>query len=342
MTLKRYDERDTMFARMVYKEGTKAYKDYYSRHPERKAIDDELRNMPALCSPETPTYHPIDSKIPDANFRFLTDIRELVEGEKKPTKTSVEPEQISGRLKELTLYYGAKHVGIAKMQDYHYYSHRGRLLEYYGDEVKDLLPYGIAFTVEMKREGVEKAPLIPEIIESSRAYVEAAIIGMQLAYFIRELGYSARVHMDGNYLVIAPLVAQDAGIGVIGRHGLLITPTYGTSVRLGVVTTDLPLVPDDRFEIDIAKFCEICGVCASVCPGRAIPTGSRKFINGELRWQIEQEKCYAFWRKVGTDCGVCMKTCPFGKGIELLDLLEPEFTEHPLKLFKKYLNSSQE
>ena len=48
---------------------------------------------------------------------------------------------------------------------------------------------------------------------------------------------TARAHIDGNYQVIAPLVARDAGLGTIGRMGLLMTPELGPRVRLAVVTT---------------------------------------------------------------------------------------------------------
>lgn len=34
--MKRIDERDTMFARMSYKKGSKAYEDYYRRNPNKK------------------------------------------------------------------------------------------------------------------------------------------------------------------------------------------------------------------------------------------------------------------------------------------------------------------
>jgi len=339
-SMRRHDERDTMFARMNYRRNTSAYDDYYSRNPDKKHIDDQLRSMPELCSPGVPTYDPIDSNVAIANFKFLENIRHLAEGQQSTSKVSVKADEITQRLKDLTLYYGAKHVGIARMQDYHYYTHRGRLLEHYGERINEFLPYGIAFTVEMKREAVEKAPTTPEIIESSRAYVEAAVIGMELAYFIRELGYRARVHMDANYLVVTPLVAWDAGIGVIGRHGLIITPHYGASVRLGVVTTDIPLVPDDRMKVDIFRFCSICRLCAITCPGRAIPEGEPECIDGELRWRIDQEKCYTFWRKVGTDCGVCLKKCPFGKGIDILDLEKSEYSSDPYKLLEKHLNTT--
>lgn len=67
---------------------------------------------------------------------------------------------------------------------------------------------------------------------------------MQLAEFMRSIGYPARAHIDGSYRVVCPLVARDAGLGEIGRMGLLMTPELGPRVRIAVVTTDLPLVPD--------------------------------------------------------------------------------------------------
>ncbi len=77
-------------------------------------------------------------------------------------------------------------------------------------------------------------------MESAHQYVEAARTAIQLAAFIRNLGYDARAHIDGNYQVIAPLVARDAGLGEIGRMSLLITPKHGPRVRLAVVTTNMP------------------------------------------------------------------------------------------------------
>ena len=38
-----YDTRDHMWARMAMPVGSPAYEDYYSRHPEKKAIDGDLR-----------------------------------------------------------------------------------------------------------------------------------------------------------------------------------------------------------------------------------------------------------------------------------------------------------
>ncbi len=72
--MKRTDERDTMFARMTYRKGSKEYKDYYSRNPEKEEIDDELRNMPNICGEGIATSYPLDSPIVNAGFRFLLEI----------------------------------------------------------------------------------------------------------------------------------------------------------------------------------------------------------------------------------------------------------------------------
>ena len=186
--------------------------------------------------------------------------------------------------------------------------------------------------MKMRKENMEQAPLLPEVIESSDTYVKAAIVGMQLSYFIRELGYNARNHMDGNYLVVLPTLARDAGLGEIGRNGLLVSVKYGPAVRLGAITTDIPLKADKRINVDLSSFCGICKMCSLKCPMQAIPNEERKMIDGILRWRIDQEKCYSFWRKIGTDCGLCIRNCPFGQGIDIMDLKKYS----PQKLMEKF------
>ncbi|QGU94782.1 hypothetical protein GOM49_06440 [Clostridium bovifaecis] len=47
---------------------------------------------------------------------------------------------------------------------------------------------------------------IEEIIETSHGYLRSGIVGMALSCYIRKLRYEARNNMDGNCLVIEPLV----------------------------------------------------------------------------------------------------------------------------------------
>jgi len=312
------DERDIMFARATYAKESAGYQDYYRRHPELKETDDAIRSMPNLCSPGTFTYNPLNAPIADAAFTFLGDIRHLAEGTSKEEKVEVVPEKMSTRLKGLAQYYGAKLVGITELKPYHYYSHRGRHPEVYGEKITKHDKYAIVFAVEMDYKIMKGAPQIQVVAESSRQYVEAAKIGMILSYYIRQLGYEARNHMDGNYLVVAPLLAQDAGLGEIGRMGILVTEEFGPRVRLGVVTTDLPLIPDQPINLGVQNFCLLCKKCAQTCPSQAIPHGEKEDIGGIKRWRISQESCYTFWRRAGTDCGVCMTTCPYSKSNTVL------------------------
>jgi ferredoxin len=313
--MKRIDERKTMFARMNYKVGSREYDDYYKNNMEQKNKDDELRELPNIGGEGTATYHPVHSPLADAGFGFLADIKHLASGSVNPKKAIIDPVEATEKLKKFARYFGASLVGITEMKEDHYYSHRGRQPENYGEPVNEFHKFGLVFAVEMDKEMINRAPQMEEMIEVTKGYVSAAIIGMWLSYYIRELGYDARNHMDGNYLVVAPLVAQDAGLGEIGRTGILITKPFGSRVRLGVVTTDMPLVADEFSGFGIPEFCEICGKCVKTCPGKAIPSGDRKMIDGVLRWQIIQESCYGMWRRLGTDCGICISACPFSQEI---------------------------
>jgi ferredoxin len=125
--------------------------------------------------------------------------------------------------------------------------------------------------------------------------------------------------MDGNYRVVCPLVARDAGLGEIGRMGLLMTPELGPRVRLAVVTTEMPLLTDERsFDYTTIDFCARCKKCAEICPADAIPSGDREMIGGVRRWQIDQEACFTLWCKIGTDCGRCVSVCPYSHPDNLL------------------------
>ncbi len=332
---KRTDERDIVLARMHYEKGTPIYESYYSRNPHKEKTDAALRAMPELSSEGTATYDPVTSPIIDATFRFLSDIKENVEGPVQPGKElSIDPGEMTERIKGLARYYSAKLIGITKMQRYHYYSHRGRPGKNYGKKIDKYHKYGIVFAVEMDKEMVFRAPQLSQAIAATKGYVDGAIIGMILSYYIRELGFEARNHMDGNYLIVAPLVALDAGLGEIGRNGLLITKEYGPRVRLGVVTTDMPLIPDEPADFGIARFCEVCKRCVRTCPGKAIPKGPKTEVDGIPRWRINPDQCYERWRSLGTDCGICLASCPFSDGIptEYVDRLKTD-----KKIFGKIL-----
>ena len=308
----RIDERDIMFARGRLEPGTPNYEAYYAMRPEKQAGDDRTRTLPGLLSPEGSAYNALAFAATDASFELTEALRDAVDGPPASRRIDADAPGMTAFVKRAIRYYGALDAGVAELRPYHIYSHIGRGSGRYGAPVVLDHRYAIAFTVEMDRVMVGAAPYAPTVMESARQYVEAAKLAIEMANLIRLLGYPARAHIDGNYRVIAPLVARDAGLGEIGRMGLLMTPALGPRVRLGVVTTDLPLVPDGRREDDsVLDFCSVCAKCADCCPIHAIPKGDRQEIDGAVRWRINDEICFRYWHAVGTDCARCMSVCPY-------------------------------
>ncbi len=305
------DERDVMFSRKLLYPGNKNYEEYYADKPDKKEADDEFRKHPGLLNEKSSLYEPFTFKMADAIFNVIKGMHGQVDGQVAPIQNHIPAGHITPQIINWLLEQGCISAGITEMSEYHYYSHVGRG-EDIGKPVTLRHRFGIAFTVEMRKEMMDCAPQGPTVLESAQQYLNATVIAIQLARYIRELGYPARAHIDGNYRVVCPLVARDAGLGDIGRMGLLMTPQLGPRVRLAVVTTDLPLTANMR-QTDAAMldFCNSCKKCAEVCPSRAISFGDRSFINGVCRWQIDQEACYTLWCKLGTDCGRCMAVCPY-------------------------------
>jgi len=319
----RVDERTIMFARAQLQPGSPEYNVYYQDHPEHLDSDRAFRLNPGLLEPGTSFYDQLQAASPDASF-FLTEaMRNAVNGPVAEKQVTRSPEEMTQFIKDLALYHGAVDVGVCELQPYHIYSHIGRGTGDYGAPITLDHQFAIAISVEMAYDKINTAPYMPAVGESARQYVEAGKTAIILAAAIRQLGFPARAHIDGNYRVIAPLVAKDAGLGEIGRMGILITPRLGPRVRLAVVTTDLPLTPDQpTFNPAMIDFCTICKKCADLCPSGAIPFDDRQtYDDGTLRWKINPERCYTYWTKVGTDCGRCMAVCPYAHADHFLHSL---------------------
>lgn len=314
----RIDERDIMFSRDLLEVGTPRFEEYYAANPEKRAADDAFRAFPGLLAPGSKMYNVYTFSAASATFSAVASLDPIVEGELSPGEVIADPRQATRFIKSWIRKLGAVSVGVTELEDYHLYSTIGRGPRY-GEPVERAHDYAIAFTVEMDKELVGRAPKGPIVMESAHQYLAAGAIAVQVAQFIRNLGHAARAHIDANYRVVCPLVARDAGLGEIGRMGLLMTPELGPRVRIGVVTTTLPLVTDERGrDYTMVDFCSHCRKCAEVCPGQAISFDDRTEIDGVKRWRIDSEACFTVWCKLGTDCGRCIAVCPYAHPDNLL------------------------
>ncbi|MCL5966372.1 MAG: epoxyqueuosine reductase [Deltaproteobacteria bacterium] len=66
--------------------------------------------------------------------------------------------------------------------------------------------------------------------------------------------------------------AVTAGLGILGRHNLVVHPRFGSRVIFSAVLTDLDLPSDRPLE---ARLCMDCGLCVEGCPGRALDEAGR-------------------------------------------------------------------
>lgn len=307
----RYDERDIVFSRNELIPGTEKYAGYYAAHPEKEIMDNKFRQLPGLLSRNATYFHKKAFDAATRNFKEVDALQKFVAGEPVGKPLEVNAEAECEKIRKMIFEMGAHSVAITLVKPYHYYSVKGRGSRY-GEEIAVNHTVAIAFTVEMDKQSVDAAPHASIVAESSRQYLHAAEIATTVARYIRQLGYAARAHIDGNYEVICPLVARDAGLGEIGRIGLLMTPDLGPRVRIGVVTTNLGLpVAEYKSDPSVYHFCRVCKKCAVCCPAKALPLHNEVMHNGAIRWKVNDTACFTYWCKVGTDCGRCMAVCPY-------------------------------
>jgi reductive dehalogenase len=172
----------------------------------------------------------------------------------------------------------------------------------------------------MDQDVLASSPSAFSNISVGLGYSKMAFIAGSLAQFIRNLGYNAIP--CGNDTALSIPLAIDAGLGQLGRNGLLITPKYGPRVRIAKVLTDMPLKVEKPIQFGVTDVCNRCKKCAENCKTEAIsfqdmtskgPTSSNN--SGVLKWYVDPEKCYMFWNQNGAPCSTCITVCPFNDGV---------------------------
>ena len=319
--IERADERDHMFSRNQLKFNRGQAELYYAWKPHLRAGDEKIHSRPELGQAghvyDSPYYTPVFG----AAFSYLERTRTAAVGEAAAEKKPLDPSHIRATIIKMAHYFGAVDVGITSLRPHHFYSHAGRRAENWGEAISVAKGSAVVIVVAMDWRMIAGAPTLPVILESARQYVESAKIASLIAEYIRGLGYQARAHTDGNYEVLCVPLAVDAGLGELGRLGLLIHPVFGPCVRLSVVSSELELEPSPRRSIHAGSFCRICKKCADNCPTRAISGDDEPLSRSFRHWSIRQESCYAFWKQIGTDCAVCIRSCPYTKPDTLLHRL---------------------
>jgi epoxyqueuosine reductase len=110
------------------------------------------------------------------------------------------------------------------------------------------------------------------------------------------------------------MAATSAGLGWIGKNGLLINPGHGPRLSLATVLTDAPMRPDVPIEHCL---CGECALCIDHCPSKAI-TGAKWSRSSPYVELVRLEECRSHkTTKRQTEgkpnCGLCINICPYGR-----------------------------
>jgi len=224
-----------------------------------------------------------------------------------------DPQIATENISEVAKRFGASLVGITRLDPRWLYSN-----ERSGNPV--ILPekavWAIVMAVEMDRELLSTSPAFSAAAESGRGYSKMAALGGAVGEYLRLLGYYAR--SCGNDTALSIPLAMDAGLGVMGRNGLLLTREFGPRVRICKVITDLELVQSPNDYPSSEEVCSGCTLCAEACEAEALSSSESPTWDiltesnnpGVLRWQFNPEKCFDFWLEIGRDCSNCIAACP--------------------------------
>nr|UZH91592.1 reductive dehalogenase [uncultured bacterium] len=208
------------------------------------------------------------------------------------------------------------------------------------NKCKWAVTYEIVQSHAMDRHGVkvyETGPYkgyIPYLALSGcfRGYLDEGIVEHQLQAFIKSLGYIAIPSRSLGFS--PPPWGVMAGLGELGRAGIICSPKYGNEVRVTCsMITDLPVAPSKPINAGIMKFCETCKFCADNCPSGSISketepswdvnindTGTDKGGNlippspmnqaGIKSWRTDWNKCCSI-QGGPRECQACQPACPF-------------------------------
>ncbi len=215
-----------------------------------------------------------------------------------PNRTEIDdPAAMAEEFKALAREMGADDVGIAAIDPNLVFTQAGDFSH----------TTAIVFAIGMKYDVM--ADIGPDSqAEVHRVYHELDELGVRLAQRIASFGYSARMQPNEGDVPL-PAMAYLAGLGELGKHGSMISPSLGSSFRLGAVTTDMPLVADGPKDFGIFEVCSKCQMCERFCPGEAIASEPQE-VNGLTRWHIDTPACEPFFHKL-YGCKICLMVCPF-------------------------------
>lgn len=192
------------------------------------------------------------------------------------------------------------------------------------DEPKTIISIALAYPTKLKEKvpndekrgqfaraswGIDYHDILKERLEKLIAFIQQQANSLEEKEHWR---FSPQVD-TGELVDVA--VAQRAGLGFVGRNGLLITEEFGSFVYLGEIITNI------EFEVDqpVAFGCGECTRCVKACPTEALLGDGGMNAKRCLSYQTQTKGFMPveYRRKMGKviyGCDICQLVCPYNKG----------------------------
>jgi len=201
------------------------------------------------------------------------------------------------------------------------------------DEPKSIIAIALAYPAKMHEKPVrEKGERRGEFARASWGTDYHFVLKDRMEKLIEYIREEAEAEVNFKPMVdtgelVDVAVAERAGLGFIGRNGLLITEEFGSYVYLAEIITNIEFDQDEK----VAFGCGECTRCIDACPTGALLGDGRINAKQCLSYQT-QTKGYVdeeFRRKMGHviyGCDICQMVCPFNKGMDyhIHEEMEPE------------------
>ncbi len=165
-------------------------------------------------------------------------------------------------------------------------------------------PYKIK---EEKPENISRYAAVPDYHPICKEHLDSFVQILKTAF-----PNNSFVSFVDNSPIPEVYAAAAAGLGVLGKNGLLITKEYGSFVFIGEIVTDLEIQAENKVENCIG-----CGKCEKACPVSlnkekclsAITQKKQDLTDTEIEL-IKKSGC--IW-----GCDICSEVCPMNKSKKL-------------------------